>query len=89
MKTFHDIEVELPDKRVLKASITCEWVYERNPGDKEKAHYHSEDDGYYLEDWSPDGEIDVDGKLIPLSELDPDATIALDKAVENLSPDNE
>jgi hypothetical protein len=36
----------------VEVEVDCEWEYERNPGDKERAHYHGEDDGWVLLSWN-------------------------------------
>jgi len=89
--TTHDIEIILDEdkpveqQRVLKATVDCSWVYERNPGDKEVAHYHGEDDGAHIEDWSIVGEVEVNGEFYPV--CPPDLYTLIEKEVENLEPE--
>ena len=90
MRTSHDLEIILdedkPEQRVLKATVDCSWTYERNPGDKESAHYHGEDDGYYLEDWSLSSEVEVNGQSYPV--CPPELYSLIENEVERLSPDD-
>lgn len=91
MNTEHNLEIILDEdkpveqQRVLKALVSCDWSYERNPGDKEVPHYHGEDDGYYLEDWTLD-EVEIDGKTYP--HCPPDLYDLIEKQVEHLDPES-
>lgn len=88
----HDIEIitneEAPvaDQHVLKAVIETCWAYERNPRDKEVPHYHGEDDGYYLEDWTLLN-AELDGKELAPGELSKEHYALIEREVGNLEPD--
>ncbi len=88
--TNHDLVIEHGDQ-LVKATVDCTWRYERNPGDMEQAHYGGEDDGYYLEDWKLEGEVEIsNGDKLVLTTKDPPKEILklIEDAVENLTPDS-
>ncbi len=92
MNTSHDLEIILDEdkpvesQRVLKATVECTWSYQKNPGDKELAHYHGEDDGAHLEDWVLVGEVEIDGLTQPF--CPPGLYDLIEKQVEGLSPED-
>jgi hypothetical protein len=55
----------------IEVDCDCDWEFERNPFDKEAAHYHGEDDSWFLRSWevvngvelTPKQVVEVDDEL--------------------------